>query len=972
MSRVTGVANATAGALRTSMRAAGFAMGSFLTGISAKMLIRPSMDMQYWKQQMGILLKDAEKTSARMDELYQFSLRTPYTMPQVVQANRILETLTKGALSTGKAFEMVANAAAMAGTQGAQTGEDFANVAVWMGRLYTGLTKGVPVGEAMMRLQELGILSSDVRYKLEALQKSGQKGEHVWAVFTEDLKRFDGAMEKLNRTMTGKISNLSDAWWAVRREVGDEVLPELLRMLNELLKSIDQLRASGKLKEWGKDVAATLNDLYKATKALVGFLTKHHEILKTLGMGYVGFRVLSGLYGIVANATRAVQGLGAAWEAAGGKAARAGERMAGARGAPGMMLPAAVLGSEQARQAAARASILAGMSYDVPMSKAARGYDLMSGGDTITGDYLLEMRRRQLARGIHPSIGAETLAVGGGIKFTGSIRTGTDRYYSSAQNMRDLGLRKSGAIAELQMATQGMQQASAATRDFAAALGQGYKPLTVWTKELGGLGHVLGGIGIGVAMTALISNWGKLADEVERAADAASRVRATTPTGEKYKPGGVWANIWGTYGLTEDNWLANKMARALGVERKGEQVHEVAPTKGEEVEFAQWEERQRKKRDAVKAQAAATKAAAAAEAAGPTKEELARQQQQFAVQNQLADRVRVMGIRAKQGVATDVESAVFGELKNLTGEELFKRFGGDQETAADVFTAWLEATEVMFQKRADKLAKTQENALAMIEERRERELALQEQRMAARNALSEAREQRREQKRLDAMQRTVDRRREQLEALGDGPGEARAARRTKRDDDRQRERDAAMLKRAKEIRREEARQRELGLNVQPKALGRRAEWLLEKEKAEQRLKDAQAALDKRQFDNAVKAHKDALALSEKLLSEIEGNTRPAAAKPVAPAQPQIPPAWPRPLPPLVETEGERLGAWQREDWTAGEPIPPLQPPRAVTPASDADLASFFAALEAQSDKADSMDATLRRIESRLPKADEAR
>ncbi len=46
---------------------------------------------------------------------------------------------------------------------------------MWIGRLYDGLQSGRPVGEAMMRLQELGVISGDTRNQIENLQKSARK-----------------------------------------------------------------------------------------------------------------------------------------------------------------------------------------------------------------------------------------------------------------------------------------------------------------------------------------------------------------------------------------------------------------------------------------------------------------------------------------------------------------------------------------------------------------------------------------------------------------------------------------------------------------------------------------------------------------------------------------------------------------------------------------------------------------------------
>lgn len=131
------------------------------------------------------LLGSAKAAKDRMAELADFAAHTPFQLPEVAAASRTLETLTNGVLSTGQGLTMIGDVAS-------GTNTPFEELAVTIGRLYSGLDSGRPVGEAMQRLQEIGAITPGVRAKLEKLQAEGEKGSEVWRVAAEDLARFSG------------------------------------------------------------------------------------------------------------------------------------------------------------------------------------------------------------------------------------------------------------------------------------------------------------------------------------------------------------------------------------------------------------------------------------------------------------------------------------------------------------------------------------------------------------------------------------------------------------------------------------------------------------------------------------------------------------------------------------------------------------------------------------------------------------
>lgn len=201
------------------------------------------------------LLGSAKAARERMAELADFAAHTPFQLPGIAAASRTLESLTDGALSTGDGLRLVGDAASAQNTP-------IEEMAVTIGRLYSGLDSGRPVGEAMQRLQELGAISPDVRAKLEKLQAEGKKGSEVWQVAAEELARFSGGMELQSQTWNGKISTLSDNWAQVRAEFGKPIMDALKPLLDEGIGSLESM--ASKAREIGETIAYAMRFMIEA------------------------------------------------------------------------------------------------------------------------------------------------------------------------------------------------------------------------------------------------------------------------------------------------------------------------------------------------------------------------------------------------------------------------------------------------------------------------------------------------------------------------------------------------------------------------------------------------------------------------------------------------------------------------------------------------------------------------------------
>lgn len=147
------------------------------------------------------LLGSVDAAKKRIEELDVFARKTPFLRDEIYEASRILEVFTRGALSTGKGLRLVGDIAS-------GTGNDFKDVALWMGRLYDAMASGRPIGEMTARLQEMGAISGSGRAKLEQLAKSGKKISEIWPEVEKVFARFEGQMESMSTGLGNMLTSV--------------------------------------------------------------------------------------------------------------------------------------------------------------------------------------------------------------------------------------------------------------------------------------------------------------------------------------------------------------------------------------------------------------------------------------------------------------------------------------------------------------------------------------------------------------------------------------------------------------------------------------------------------------------------------------------------------------------------------------------------------------------------------------------
>ena len=144
--------------------------------------------LQQVEGKFEVLLKSADAANKRIRDLYKFTADSPFKFGDVAEANRILETLTKGALSGGRGMQMVGDVAAA-------TGQSMSETAERVGKLYNALRSGRSLDKVLFQMQMTGMATDDMAAKLELAQAAGQSFEASWAMVESALKTSSGGMK---------------------------------------------------------------------------------------------------------------------------------------------------------------------------------------------------------------------------------------------------------------------------------------------------------------------------------------------------------------------------------------------------------------------------------------------------------------------------------------------------------------------------------------------------------------------------------------------------------------------------------------------------------------------------------------------------------------------------------------------------------------------------------------------------------
>jgi hypothetical protein len=342
-----------------------------VTGASAGLLLVTRRLIAEWRT-MGVqsakaietltlqfkpLLGSMELAKQRAREIFDFSVKTPFKFPDLAEGNKILQSLTRGALASKDGMTLVGDAASVAGA-------DFADTARQVGRLYDGLMSGRPVGEAAFRLQELGLISGQTRTQIEAMQAANAAGSAVWAVAQKDLERAKGAMEVLSQSVAGLESTFEDTRQQLEAGFGQGFMEGEKAAIRSATAAMEAMtpvaevlgRNLGQLDTWWEQLKSKLVGVATGSKVFTSAITG-------AGLAVVGFSAAV----LLAAGTHLLRFLAGVRSVAAGQAALTAATMA----ATGAQTVAGLVGTQLASAYAALVTALKAVAAGSYLSAAA-------------------------------------------------------------------------------------------------------------------------------------------------------------------------------------------------------------------------------------------------------------------------------------------------------------------------------------------------------------------------------------------------------------------------------------------------------------------------------------------------------------------------------------------------------------------------------------------------------------------------
>lgn len=256
--------------LNSKLRATETAIKTFISAYAGKKVldftIGSAFDLETYLIQYKVLLGSLDAAKERMNEIQEFSNITPFETPELIKSDKILEGF---GIRSSKMLETIGNVSAAL----ENPKEKLVEISTYIGRISKGQT-----GESLARFEELGITSrADLQknYGLEFDKGGAYKGNtnDLMYALMDSFKKYDGMMEQLSQTGSGKLSTLSEKFKQFGRDIGNNALNEAKGAIDDLIKLLDELAANGTL----DSLASSLGTILSAIINLLREILSHAD-----------------------------------------------------------------------------------------------------------------------------------------------------------------------------------------------------------------------------------------------------------------------------------------------------------------------------------------------------------------------------------------------------------------------------------------------------------------------------------------------------------------------------------------------------------------------------------------------------------------------------------------------------------------------------------------------------------------------
>jgi tape measure domain-containing protein len=267
---------------------------NMLTGLAAgysveklfEKIIGSNAEMEQNMAAFEVLLGGIDNAKARMDELVDYANKTPFSLPQVVTAEKRLLAFGVAAKDTAKILPALGDIA-MGNAEKLNLislayGQVVTNQRLYGTELRQFAENGVPL------LAELAKMYGVTEAKMREMVEDGEIGANTVTKaimsMTSEGGKFFGMMDKQGKTFTGLWSTIKDNLEVFGRQIGAEVFDMLKSKQEEFMANWEKWSQDGTLKK----AAGTISDVLKVFVDLlikgIEFLAKHgKEVVAVIG-----------------------------------------------------------------------------------------------------------------------------------------------------------------------------------------------------------------------------------------------------------------------------------------------------------------------------------------------------------------------------------------------------------------------------------------------------------------------------------------------------------------------------------------------------------------------------------------------------------------------------------------------------------------------------------------------------------------
>jgi hypothetical protein len=237
--------------------------GAVVAGIKAGVEYNAMLEQQTAK--FETLMGSVDAAKQRVEELNKFASSNNLEFSSVARANRLLETMTAGALAGADGMKLIGDAATYAD-------RPIDEVAASVGRLYNGLQNGTPVTGITQRLAEMGVISNDVKRQLDGLATKQITGAQAWAIAEGELAKYSGSMDKQTRTFSGLMGVAKNSMQDFAGTVAKPIFDVFKNSLEEVLVKLGKLpseteKATKAIEDSTKRIRKSVDGVTSSTKA---------------------------------------------------------------------------------------------------------------------------------------------------------------------------------------------------------------------------------------------------------------------------------------------------------------------------------------------------------------------------------------------------------------------------------------------------------------------------------------------------------------------------------------------------------------------------------------------------------------------------------------------------------------------------------------------------------------------------------